>query len=332
LIKSDIVKSIISEKIRLSSNEGKAFAPANIALCKYWGKRNAELNLPVTSSLSISLDGLGTQTVLSLNEDQDVIFLNGQKLDPDTVFYRRIKEFLEPFRPDNIYFTVKTTNNIPTAAGLASSASGFAALVSALNELFNMQLDKKELSILARLGSGSACRSLYDGFVEWHAGTRSDGMDSYAEPLSNSWPDLRIGILTVTEKQKPKSSRAAMAQTVKTSLFYRKWPERVKYDLAAIKEAIKSGDFELLGQTSESNALAMHATMIETVPAVFYWLPETIQVFHRVWELRQNRVPVYFTIDAGPNVKLLFSHDNENRLKQEFPDLQIVKPFGSEDV
>lgn len=330
--KSDVVKNIIQDRGRLSFTKVKAFAPANIALCKYWGKRNAELNLPVTSSLSISLDRLGTETVLSLNENQDVIFLNGQELSHDTVFYRRIIEFFAPFRPDNIYFTMETKNNIPTAAGLASSASGFAALVTALNELFNMQLDKKELSILARLGSGSACRSLYDGFVEWHAGTRSDGMDSYAESLTNSWPDLRIGILTVTEKQKPKSSREAMAQTVKTSLFYRKWPERVKYDLAAIKEAIKSGDFELLGQTSESNALAMHATMIETLPAVFYWLPETIRVFHRVWELRQNRIPVYFTIDAGPNVKLLFSKESENRIKEELPDLQIVKPFGTENV
>ena len=332
MIKSDIVKNIIKDRVRLSSMEARAFAPANIALCKYWGKRNAELNLPVTSSLSISLGQLGTETLISLNEKQDIIFLNGQELNHDTVFYQRIKEYLNLFRPENIFFKVDTKNNIPTAAGLASSASGFAALVSALDQLFNMQLDKKELSILARLGSGSASRSLYDGFVEWHAGTRKDGMDSYAEPISNTWPELRIGVLTITEKQKPKSSREAMAQTVQTSFFYRVWPDRVKQDMAAIKEAIISRNFQLLGQTSESNALAMHATMIETLPAIFYWLPETIHIFHRVWVLRQKQIQVYFTIDAGPNVKLLFLQESENRLKQEFPDIKIIKPFGPEHV
>ncbi|MBN2411243.1 diphosphomevalonate decarboxylase [candidate division KSB1 bacterium] len=323
---------MIKGRVRLSSAKVTAFAPANIALCKYWGKRNTELNLPVTSSLSISMGRLGTETTLSLNENRDVFYLNGVQTDQDSVFSKRTTEYLDLFRPDNSFFSVDTKNNIPTAAGLASSASGFAALAGVLNRLFKMELDKKELSVLARLGSGSACRSVYDGFVEWHAGARDDGMDSYAESLKAAWPELRIGIMTVSEKQKPKGSREAMAQTVKTSFFYRNWPDRVIHDLTAIKEAINGRNFELLGETSESNALAMHAAMIESSPAIFYWLPETIRIFHRVWELRQKLVPVYFTIDAGPNVKLLFLQGIENRIIKEFPDLQIVKPFESENV
>jgi len=283
--------------------------------------------LPVTSSLSVSLGPLGTETVISLNDKQDIIYLNDQKIKQNTGFSKRIIEYLDLFRPDDIFFKVETKNNIPTAAGLASSASGFAALVCALNKLFKLELDKKELSILARLGSGSACRSVYTGFVEWYAGTRDDGMDSFAEPLTNSWPELRIGILTVTEMEKPTSSRDAMHQTVKTSFFYKAWPERVKHDITAIKTAISSKDIELLGRTSESNALAMHATMIESSPTIFYWLPETVNIFYRVWDLRYKQVYVFFTIDAGPNVKLLFLKESENDIKRAFPDIKIIKPF-----
>ena len=227
-----------------------------------------------------------------------------------------------------MYFTVFTHNNIPTAAGLASSASGYAALVLALDRMFNLGLGLPSLSVLARMGSGSACRSLFDGFVLWNRGTRADGMDSYAEKIQAQWPGLCIGIVNITRNEKPIGSREAMNRTVASSQFYKQWPGRVKDDLAALQNAIRSKDFELLGRTSEANALAMHATMIETWPPVLFWQPETIAVFQKVWELRNKRVAVYFTIDAGPNVKLLFQTKDSDMIENEFTDFQTVKPFG----
>lgn len=157
-----------------------AFAPANIALCKYWGKRDTTLNLPLTSSLSISLGKKGATCTVQLSDQlQDICILNGKTLAVDSKFSTRITQFLDLFRPcEKMFFHVNSQMNIPLAAGLASSACGFASLVLALNDFFGWKLSQQELSILARLGSGSACRSLVQGFVEWQAGLRADGMDS----------------------------------------------------------------------------------------------------------------------------------------------------------
>ena len=163
---------------------GTAFAPTNIALCKYWGKRNADINLPITSSLSVALPTKGATTTLSVrDQSNDFVLLNNKVLTPESPFVKRLTAFLDLFRPDkNWYLTIDIKMNIPVAAGLASSACGFASLTLALNELFEWKLSKRELSILSRLGSGSASRSLWNGFVEWHAA--ADGcLDSYAEPL-----------------------------------------------------------------------------------------------------------------------------------------------------
>lgn len=328
MTRCEIVKQLAQIDERKIRPQGKAFTPANIALCKYWGKRNKELNLPLTSSLSVSLGMLGTETALLLTDKQDAIRLNGQLVDNSRPFARRLSEFLDLFRLPGMFFKVETINTIPTGAGLASSASGFAALVCALRELFNLELDNRQLSILARLGSGSACRSLYNGFVEWRAGERADGMDSYAEPLSDIWPELRLGIVMLTEQEKPHSSREAMNLTTATSELYKQWPAKVEKDMAALKTAIAGKDFSLLGKTAESNALAMHATMLDSWPPVLYWLPETIAVFNQVWELRRQSIEVYFTIDAGPNVKLLFLEQEKNRVEKEFKNIYIIAPFG----
>src|SRR3990167_3164180 len=173
-----------------------AYAPSNIALVKYWGKRNTELNLPVTSSLSISLAHRGVTTSLKLNEEKsDTLIINGKHESLDSSFGKRLIAFLDLFRPKNKSFYVITQSNLPIAAGLASFAAGFAALTLALNLLFNWHLSDQELSIIARLGSGSAERSLWNGFVEWHKGTKENGSDSFAEPLDITWPELRIGLL-----------------------------------------------------------------------------------------------------------------------------------------
>ena len=307
-----------------------AFASANIALCKYWGKRDEEINLPVTSSLSVSLGELGTETRLELAGSKDRFVLNEAAVDPGSSFAQRLTAFLDLFRPaPDAGFAVTTRNTMPTAAGLASSASGFAALVLALDRLMQWGLDARSLSMLARLGSGSACRSIHPGFVEWHAGASDDGMDSYGERLEAAWPGFCIAPLLVSKAAKPIGSRAAMRRTVKTSELYASWPLQCAADLVALRGAIRDRDFAALGRAAETNALAMHATMLAARPPVCYWLPESVKAMHDVWAARDDGVPVYFTMDAGPNVKLIFEAAAEAAVRERFPAAQVVRPFAA---
>lgn len=309
--------------------KGLAFAPTNIALCKYWGKRDSELNLPMTSSLSIALPDKGAMTSLSLsNQPHDIVILNGNELARDTSFVTRLSQYLDLFRLENKwYLQIDINMNIPVAAGLASSACGFASLISAMNDLFDWQLPKRELSILARLGSGSAARSFWTGFVEWRAGTQADGMDSYAEPLAYEWPDLFAGILSIAEKEKSISSRDAMQRTMDSSLLYGNWPKKVARDMVILRQALHSKNFSLLAGTAESNALTMHATLLSSWPPICYFLPETIAAMHKIWELRRNGMEIYFTEDAGPNLKLLFLEKDKEKIKEQFPELDIIRLF-----
>ena len=307
---------------------GCAFAPSNIALCKYWGKRDLALNLPLTSSLSISLGELGTKTCIHLRDGNvDTVSLNGEAVPHEKPFAQRMIDFLDFFRPSGMCFSVETRNNIPTAAGLASSASGFAALVLALDNLFGWELTREKLSMLARLGSGSAARSVYSGFVVWHAGEASDGLDSFAETCPFKWPEFRIGILELCSGEKAVGSRAGMNRTVETSMLFKEWPEKVRHDLNQIEVAIEARDFGLLGKTAESNALAMHATMLDAWPPLMYFQPESVAMMHKIWRLREDGLELYFTMDAGPNLKLLFTAANEAAVKEQFPELQVVAPF-----
>ena len=329
--RQEVVTHIIGDRNISPRDKGVAFAPSNIALCKYWGKRDEELNLPVTSSLSISLKNYVAQTELQLS-DEDRVVLNGKRVSPDDSFTQRAIRFLDLFRLDEqMRFTLTTQSNIPIAAGVASSAAGFAALVLALNDLFQWDLASKELSILARLGSGSACRSIYSGFVQWHAGCAKDGMDSYAEPLESVWSGLQVGLLTLSDRPKSLGSRAAMKRTVQTSVFYDIWTAKVKDDCAQLQNAIHQKDFERFGTLSESNALAMHATMLTACPPVLYWIPQTLETIHRIWALREQGVDVYFTMDAGPNIKLLYLKETEQTIVSSFQGVQRIAPFTPTD-
>ena len=191
LTKSEFVKHILKGHTPAVKEKATAFAPANIALVKYWGKRDSQLNLPVTDSLSIDLGNLGTETTIEHSPDgHDAVILNGNKLGQDDAFAIKVINFVDLFREtlnqaatNQSALTITTNNNIPTGAGVASSASGFAALTKALDQFFGLGLSGRELSLLANLGSGSASRSIFKGFVYRHAGVDPEGMDSYSEPL-----------------------------------------------------------------------------------------------------------------------------------------------------
>jgi diphosphomevalonate decarboxylase len=323
--RQEFVNVLLKRASGKPATRGEAFVPANIALCKYWGKRDAELNLPVNSSLSISLGKLGTHTVVKFAKTADRIFLNGKPAPAD--FAARLSKFLDLFRADGQFFEVRTKNNIPTAAGLASSASGFAALVKALDQLFGWGFNLRELSMLARLGSGSASRSLYDGFAVWHAGERADGFDSYAEGIEAQWPALRVGILEVSKARKKTGSTDGMNRTRETSELYEAWPAQAECDFDELRTAIAAQDFTLLGETAENNALAMHATMLAAWPPLCYWKPQSLALMQKVWQAREDGLEIYFTMDAGPNLKLLFLKENQAAVKVLFPKVQIVNPF-----
>jgi diphosphomevalonate decarboxylase len=284
-----------------------ARACANIALVKYWGKRDSgALNLPATGSLSIALAALVTETTVELDPG-----LVHDEIALDTAGARgRVSHFLDLVRERAGITTrarVTTRNHFPTAAGLASSASGFAALAVAAACATGLELSRRELSILARQGSGSAARSVFGGLVRMHAGTRDDGSDAYAEPIASPLAGRLRVVVAIVGAGAPKqhASRDAMDHVAATSPLYRAWLDLVPRDLAAAEAAIDAGDLPALGALAEGNALAMHATAIAARPAIVYWQPATIAVLAEVRSLRAAGRSAWATIDAGPHVKVL---------------------------
>lgn len=323
--KFTFLEKIFSKVVMDNQSSVTCFAPTNIALVKYWGKRDQQINLPMTNSLSLTLPDFGTTTTLSLNDDvRDHIILNEKKLAEIDPIAQRVSAFLDIFRRfTKCHYHIETENNIPTAAGLASSASAYAALVLALDKLHGWGLDKQTLSIFARLGSGSACRSLWNGFVIWQMGKRFDGADSFGESFDDTWPELCLGIVLLDPKPKAISSREAMQQTVQSSKLYQHWPEQVADDFEVIKQAIRSRTFDVIGRTAEANALSMHATMMGARPPIIYSTSQTWQTIEAIWQLRADGIPVYFTQDAGPNVKVLFLQSNLDAVTEKFPNMQV---------
>lgn len=307
----------------------KARAHANIALIKYWGKENDELAIPMNSSLSLTLDCFYTETevVFDDNIDQDYFYLNN--IIQDKSASHKVSKFLDLFRNEVGIITpaiVKSINYVPTAAGLASSASGFAALAAAANIASGLNLGPRDLSMYARRGSGSATRSIYGGFVEWQKG--SSDKDSYAIEIDDANWDIGMVVVVVNSGEKAVSSRKGMKRTVATSPFYRAWVESAAEDLEMIKIAIKNRDFEQMGEIAESNGLKMHATMLGANPPLSYWEPDSVVVMQMVRELRREGIPCYFTMDAGPNVKIICRLSQSNiikaRLEQIFKTEQII--------
>jgi len=287
-----------------------ARACANIALVKYWGKRDARLNLPAAGSLSLTLDALVTTTQVTFDAGLagDELVLDGAPAKPGEV--ARTSEFLDLVRAAAGITTrarVVSRNEFPTASGLASSASGYAALAVAAAGAAGVAMSPRELSILARRGSGSAARSLFGGFVRMHAGQAGDGSDAFAEPLASPLTEQVRMVIAIVGGGAPKShgSRDAMDHTAATSPLYRAWIELVPRDLAAAEAALAAGDLAQLGAIAEGNALAMHASAIAARPAVIYWQPATLAAVAEVRALRAAGHAAWATMDAGPHVKVL---------------------------
>lgn len=285
-----------------------ARAGANFALVKYWGKRDAVLNLPDVGSISITLDALCTETRVTLDStlESDRFTLDGRA---DARGTDRVAALMGRFRAladSRLHARVESRNNFPTGAGLASSASGFAALVAAATAAWRLDLAPASRSELARIGSGSAARSIFGGFVEMARGTRADGSDAVAHVLADPghWP-LEVVIAVSDRGRKSVGSTEGMQLTARTSPFYRAWVENQEHDLAAARAAIEGRDFERLAEISEASALTMHGLAMSARPGLLYFNGTTMECLHRVRTLRAAGQAVFFTVDAGPQVKAI---------------------------
>jgi len=293
--------------------QAAAVAHPNIALVKYWGKQDCPGNRPAVPSLSITLDTLYTRTRVRFDPDlaADTFLINGA---PDAKSAARVGLCLDELRGragSNETAAVETWNNFPTGAGLASSASGFAALVLAADQALELDLPRRELARIARRSSGSAARSLYGGFVEMPL----DPEDETAYPLleADDWP-LAVVVAVTATGSKSVGSSEGMRRTALTSDFYDAWRDAAGNDFSAARAAVLERDFPALARVGERSCLKMHALMLSADPGLIYWNEATVACLHCIRRLREEGVAVFFTMDAGPQVKAVCLPDAGDRV------------------
>lgn len=303
-----------------------AIANSNTALIKYWGKKNEEEIIPMNNSISITTDALSTTTTVEFSDDftRDEFKLNGKK-QAGTPF-TRVENHLTLLRKIvqvDSKAKVHSNNNFPTAAGLASSASGFAALTYAAANALGLDKDLKELSMISRQGSGSSCRSFYGGYVEWIA--KDEKGDSFAIQLADeNWFDVRDIVVVLKSPERKLNTREAMKLSMKTSPFFSTRIETIEENLSKIRKAIESKDFTLLGKIAEMDCLSMHSVAITSDPPLIFWTPETVKVMHFVEALRNEDLEAYYTIDTGANMHILTKPKYEKEIIQRLED--SIKP------
>ena len=271
-----------------------AHAHPNIALVKYWGKQEKPGNLPATPNLSITLAGLTTVTHVS-DAASDTFVLNS-KATSDPKLVRWLEHLRGTF--DVPPLQVESGNDFPTSAGLASSASGFAALITAINAHCDLGLNQEMCSEWARVGSASAARSIFGGFValvppQWQA-------IPMAKP--DHWP-LEVVVAVTSNEPKSVNSGEGMERSRLTSPFYNAWVRDATTNFAAASQAIERRDFATLAAVAELNCLKMHSIMLTSQPTLSYWTPASIACMDRVRSLREKGHDVFFTVDAGPQIK-----------------------------
>lgn len=297
-------------------------AHPNIALVKYWGKRDEALILPHQSSLSVTLAPLTITTRVEFGDKAaaDSVTINGETSQGsarDRVI--AVIDRLRKQQPALGSVRVESAGDFPVSAGLASSAAAFAALAVAARKAAGFSLDDhKEASILARLGSGSACRSIEGGFCVWNRGSRADGEDSYATQSfgPTHWPQLRMTVAIISRGEKEVSSRDGMRHTVETSPYYPAWVTDAEAEVKNATAAIGSRDLEALGVIAERNAWRMHATALAASPPVCYLQPGTLRIIEGLRQLRADGLPAYFTLDAGPNPVVLHLERDQGQVAE----------------
>jgi diphosphomevalonate decarboxylase len=312
-------------------------AHPNIALVKYWGKRDERLILPYQSSLSVTLAPLSVRTTVEFRAGADEVEINGKPVEGTE--RERVIHVLDLLRKGTSLGAARVVSrgDFPKSAGLASSAAGFAALAVAARAAAGLPRDVKEESILARRGSGSACRSIQGGVCVWRRGEARDGSDSFAEQVVDAkhWPELRMVVAILEREEKEVTSRDGMRSTVQTSPYYPAWMDDAEAEIPHAVELVRRRDLEGVGDLAERNAWRMHATALAAHPALVYFKPATLELILRLKDARAQGVPVWFTLDAGPNPVILTNAATENaalELARASGAIEVIKSMPGGDA
>ncbi|VVA44065.1 Diphosphomevalonate decarboxylase [Candidatus Roizmanbacteria bacterium] len=296
-----------------------AVAPSNIAFIKYWGRKNEELKLPANGSISMNLSNLLTTTTVEFSPDfkEDSVTINNKNNPKES---ERVIKFLELIRKRaNIFQKAKvvSNNNFPDGTGLSSSASGFAALTLAATKAAGLNLNEKELSILARQGSGSACRSIPDGFVEW---VDEESKSIYSPDY---WDIIDVvAIISIEKKDIPSTDGQKL---VSTSPFFQTRLNNINEKIIRLKKALETKNFTEFGKIVENEALELHAIMLTSTPSLIYWQPETVMLMKLVKKWRSEGLEVYFTFNTGQDIHLIVEEKKIDQLTRKLKELKEVR-------
>lgn len=311
-------------------NKVTAVSPANIAFIKYWGKKNPKLNIPYNDSISMNLDSCLTKTTTEFDPKlkKDRVFIGGGEVEGEKK--ERVVKILDLIRMmANVktYAIVKSENNFPSDAGIASSASGFSALALSASSAAGLDLSEKQLSRLARMGSGSACRSIPDGFTLWKKG--KNDTSSYATQIAppGFW-DIR-DVIAITSEGGKKTSSTEGHELATSSPYFALRIKNVGGRILKLKKALLEKDIKKFGTLMEEEAIDLHLMAMSSKPPVYYWNSGTLEVMHEVIRLRENGILCYFTMDAGPNVHIICLGRDESKVRNAIKKLPLVKKIIS---
>lgn len=300
-------------------------APSNIAFIKYWGKKDEILRLPENGSISMNLSSLLTTTTVEFSPlyKKDSITINGEKEANEG--NRAIKHLDRVRKLAHLSQNAKvvTVNNFPIGTGLSSSSSGFAALSLAASKAAGLSLSAKDLSILARQGSGSACRSIPDGFVEWLDGEESD--TSYARSLYPPKYWNIADVVAIVSSEKKDISSAEGQKLVGTSPFFPVRRSHMAQKINQMKQILKEKNFPKFGELLEPEALELHAIMLTSIPSLIYWTPGTLKIMKLVKKWRAEGLEVFFTINTGQDIHLICEKKNIKKVTAKLREVEDVK-------
>lgn len=305
-----------------------AVAHSNIALIKYWGKQDEGLRLPMNASVAIGLEEALTTTTVEFDEklDKDEVSIIGDEF--NEMETAKVSQHLDRVRALAGIKTrarVVSQNNFPKAAGMASSASGFAALTVAAAGATELNLSEKELSILARQGSGSASRSVPGSVSVWYTGATSE--ESYAEPITfpANWKLKVLMVMAEGTGAKKVGSTEGMALSKKNCPYYSTAVSEAGNNLERLKEAMGKGDWSGFGKVIEDECFRLHAVCMTTTPNILYFKGVTVEVFQTLYKLREKGIEAFFTVDAGPHVHVIVKEENVKEVKRALAELSGVK-------
>lgn len=300
-----------------------AKAPSNIAFIKYWGRKDESLRLPENGSVSMNLSELITTTTVEFGEfENDYIEINGNVEDLENNRAVKHLDRVRDLAKINLKAKVITSNNFPTGTGLSSSASGFAALTVAAVKAAGLDLSEKELSILARQGSGSACRSIPDGIVEWRDGNTSE--ESFAESIFPADYFEISDVIAVVSTEKKFLATSEGQKSARSGIFFQKRIDNIPEKISTIKDLIRDKKFTEFGELIETEALEFHSILFTSNPPLIYWTPQTLEVMKHIQNLRRNGIECYFTINTGQDVHVICKKSDAEKVKEEMEKLECV--------